>query len=136
MTSDDRVQREDDNNEVTALPVRNAMHYDSGVFERVDWTHGASHMQANHGTTPEIATEALGDPDRVVIDPDYNSTSGKSVRIIGFSTTADELITVMVVVDDGVEYGANGWASNAKDRRIYNEGSYQAGEGEVDGQDD
>lgn len=112
------------------------MHYDDGVFERVDWTHGAAHMQANHGITPEVANEALEDPDRVVIAPDYNSRSGHSVRIIGFSTTADEVITVIAVVDDGVEYGANGWASNAKDRRIYNEGSYAAEEGEVDGQED
>ena len=135
MTSDDPTQP-GNSNEVTPLPIRNAMHYDSRVFERVDWTHGASHMQANHGITPEIADEALGDPDRVVITPDYNSRSGKSVRIIGFSTTADELITVIVVVDKGVEYGANGWVSNAKDRRIYNEGSYQAEEGEVDGPED
>ncbi len=55
-----------------------------------------------------------------MIDPDHNSTSGKSVRIIGFSATADELITVIVVVDEGVEYDANGWASNTKDPHIYN----------------
>ena len=135
MTPDDQSQPGDDAKEVTFLPIRNAMHYDSGVFECVDWTHGAAHMQANHGNTPEVANEALGDPDRVLIDPDYNSTSGQSVRIIGFSTTADEVITVVVVVDDGVEYGANGWSSNAKDRRIYHEGSYEAEEGEVDGQE-
>jgi hypothetical protein len=134
MTPDDQTQPADDDNEVTPLPIRNAMHYDGGVFERVDWTHGAAHMQANHGITPEVANEALGDPDRVVIAPDYNSRSGQSVRIIGFSTTADEVITVIVVVDDGVAFGANGWASNAKDRRIYNEGSSAAEEGEVDGQ--
>ncbi|MEI2671115.1 MAG: hypothetical protein V9G13_08295 [Marmoricola sp.] len=71
-----------------------------------------------------------------MIDPDHNSTSGKSVRIIGFSATADELITVIVVVDEGVEYGANGWASNTKDSHIYNEGSYQTEAGEGDGQAD
>ena len=38
-----------------------------------------------HGITPAIADEALEDPNRVMIDPDYNSESGKSVRIIGFS---------------------------------------------------
>lgn len=35
-------------NEVTPLPTRNEIHYDSGVFERVDWTHGAAHMRAKH----------------------------------------------------------------------------------------
>lgn len=93
-------------------------------------------MWANHGITPEVANEALGDPDRVVIAPDYNSRSGQSVRIIGFSTTADEPITVIVVVDDGVGYGANGWASHAKDRRLYNEGNYETEEEETDGQED
>lgn len=136
MKPDDRKRPEDDSNGVTPLPIRNAMHYDRRVFERVDWTHGAAHMQANHGITATVADEALGDPDRVVIDPDYNSRSGQSVRIIGFSTTADELITVIVVVDDGVEYGANGWASNTKDRRIYDGGGYEAEEGEGDGQED
>ena len=61
-----------------------------------------------------------------MIAPDYNSISRKSVRIIGLSTIADALITVIVVVDDGVACGASGWASNANDRRIYNAGSYQA----------
>jgi hypothetical protein len=135
MTSDEQTEPGDEA-EVTPLPIRNAMHYGSRVFERVDWTHGAVHMHTSHGITPEVANEALGDPDRVIIAPDYNSRSGQSVRIIGFSTTADDLITVIVVVDDGVEYGANGWVSNAKDRRIYNQGSYDAEEGDVDEPED
>jgi hypothetical protein len=136
MTPDEEPESGGEASRVTPLPICNAMHYDSRVFERVDWTHGAPHMEASHGITPQFADEALGDPDRVVIDPDYNSRSGQSVRIIGFSTTADDLITVIVVVNDGVEYGANGWVSNAKDRRIYHDGSYDAEEGEVDGQED
>jgi len=72
--------------------------------------------------TPEDADEALLDPVRIVIDPDYNSTSGRSVRIIGFSRSVDDLITVIVLEDEGVMYGANAWRSNAKDRRIYEEG--------------
>ena len=57
-----------------------------------------------------------------MIDPDYNSTSGRSVRIIGFSKTADDLITVIVLRDDDVTYGVNAWRSNGRDRRIYQEG--------------
>ena len=72
------------------------------------------------------ADEALNDPERVVIDPDYNSKSGLSVRIIGFSETANALLTVIVIEDEdedeGHEYGVNGWHSNAKDHRIYEEG--------------
>ena len=136
MTSDEGTRPVDEGREVTSLPIRNAIHYTNRVFERVDWSHGATHMQTNHGITPEVANEAFGDPNRVVIDPDYNSRSGKSVRIIGFSTTADDIITVIVVAEDGVEYGANGWVSNANDRRIYNDGSYDAEEGEADEQED
>lgn len=62
------------------------------------------------------------DPERIVIDPDYNSTGGRSVRIIGFSKTADDLITVTVLNDEGVTYGVDAWQSNARDRRIYQEG--------------
>ena len=72
--------------------------------------------------TPEEADEALLDPERVVIDPDYNSTSGRSIRVIGFSITVDDLVTVIVLEDDGVVYGVNAWRSNLKDRRIYEEG--------------
>lgn len=58
------------------------------------------------------------------MDPDYDSTSGRSVRIIGFSTLAEDIVTVIVVEDGDVEYGVNGWVSNAKDRHIYNADSY------------
>lgn len=66
-----------------------------------------------------------------MIDPDYNSESGRTVRIIGFSVTADEVITVIVLENDGTEYGVNGWAANEKDRRFY-----AGSEGEADEQRD
>lgn len=99
------------------------MHYDDRVFERVDWSHRGAYMQRKHGISPAIANEALDDPNRVVIDPDYNSESGRSVRIIGFSVAADDVITVIVLEDDGIEYGVNGWTANAKDRGLYATGS-------------
>lgn len=64
----------------------------------------------------------LLDPERIVIDPDDNSASGRSVRVIGFSMLADDLITVIVLTDEGVTYGVNAWRSNPRDRRIYQEG--------------
>ena len=118
----------DDIVEPTPLPHRNAMHYDGRVFERVDWAQRGAYMKRKHGVTPAIADEALEDPNRVVIDPDYNSDSGKSVRIIGFSVTADVVITVIVLENDGTEYGVNGWAANQRDRRYYADQS----EGEAD----
>lgn len=85
-------------------------------------------MQRKHGTTPEVADDALGDASRVLIDPDYNSTSGESIRIIGYSTLADDIITVIVLEHEGTEHGVNGWSANAKDRRIYNGGTYDGEE--------
>lgn len=79
-------------------------------------------MQKRHGITPEVPNDALGDADRVVIDPGYHSAIGRSVRIIGMSVLAEEVIAVIVLGDDGVEYGVNGWVANEKDRRLYNEG--------------
>jgi hypothetical protein len=105
------------------IPKRNEMHYDDRAFERVDWSRRGVYMRQRHGITPEVATDALGDPNRVLIDPDYNSTSGRSIRIIGFSTLAEELITVIVLENDGTEYGVNGWTANEKDRRLYAAGS-------------
>lgn len=122
----------DEIEESQPLPFRNAMHYDGRVFERVDWSQRGAYMQRKHGIAPAIAEEALEDPNRVVIDPDYNSESGRSVRIIGFSVTADDVITVIVLENDGTEYGVNGWTANDKDRRFYAAGS----EGEADEQRD
>lgn len=104
------------------------MHYAREVFERVDWSHRGAYMKQRHGITPEVADDALGDPNRVVFDPDYNSASRGSVRIIGYSAVADDIITVIVLEEDGIEYGANGWVANEKDRRIYGE----AGDGGTD----
>jgi hypothetical protein len=78
-------------------------------------------MHDRDGITPEVANDALGDASRVVIEPDYNSTSGRSVRIIGFSVIAAEIITVIVLEDEGIEHGVNGWRANEKDRRLYQE---------------
>lgn len=98
------------------------MHYDSAVFERVDWSERGNYMERKHGVSPEVADDALADPNRVVIDPDYNSTSGRSIRIVGYSPIADNVIAVIVLEDGGIEYGVNGWVANEKDRRLYAEG--------------
>jgi hypothetical protein len=61
------------------------------------------------------------------IDPDPASASGRSVRVIGHSSTADDVLTVILLPADtdpddrptGEWWGANAWPSNARDRRIY-----------------
>ena len=92
------------------------------MYGHADWSHRGDYIVAKHGVTPEEADEALLDPERIVIDPDYNSTSGRSVRIIGFSQTADDLLTVIVLTDEGVTYGVNAWRSNGRALRIYEKG--------------
>jgi len=91
------------------------------MFSNVDWSERDAYMFARHGVTTAQAEEALADPERVVINPDYASKTGQSVRIIGYSESLDKVLTIIVVVDDGHEYGANGWESNARDRYIYHQ---------------
>lgn len=65
-------------------------------------------MQARHGVSVEAANEALADPRAAVADPDYASQSGRSVRTIGWSTSARRLLTIITVAEDEVTYGING----------------------------
>lgn len=89
------------------------------MFGHADWSPRGDYIVAKHGVTPEEVDEALADPERIVIDPDYNSTSGRSVRIIGFSQTVGDVLTVIVLTEGDVTYGVNAWRSNSRDRRIY-----------------
>lgn len=91
------------------------------AFEQVDWSKRSEYIRAKHGTSPDQANEALADPDRLVLDPDPSSQSGQSVRIIGWSRSADKLLTVIVLANDGIEYGVNCWPANERDQRLYGE---------------
>ncbi|WP_322859615.1 transposase [Mycobacterium europaeum] len=84
-----------------------------------DWTHRRDYIAAKHSVTAEQADEALDDPNAVTFDPDYNSTSGESVRTIGYSTSARAVLAVITVEDDGIVYGANAWKANSRDRSYY-----------------
>ena len=72
--------------------------------------------------TTDTADEALDDPDRVTLDPDPASKSGESVRVIGYSSSAADLVTVITLDYEGTTHGVNGWLSNDLDRRRYREG--------------
>lgn len=89
------------------------------MADDVDWSHGVAHMWGNHGVSVSQASEALADPDRVLIQPDYNSRSGNSDRVIGYSHSFEDLLTIILVRNEGAVYGANGWRSNDKDRALY-----------------
>jgi uncharacterized DUF497 family protein len=87
----------------------------------VDWSKRAEYMYCRHGITPAQANEALADPDRLVLDPDPASKSGRGTRTIGYSPTAGALVTVILVEDKGTIYGSNGWRSSPTDQRRYRE---------------
>lgn len=91
------------------------------MFEDVDWSYRAGYMFEKHGVTAEQANEALRDPMRAVVDPDYASKSGEGTRIIGYSPSFGDVLSIIVVLHGGREYGANGWRANDKDRAIYRE---------------
>ena len=76
---------------------------------------------AKHGLTPEVADEDFADPNRLVIDPDPASISGRTIRIIGWSSSIRALVTVIVLPDEGEAWGVNAWPSNSTDQRRYRE---------------
>lgn len=87
----------------------------------MDWSYRADYMRERHGIEVDWADEALEDPDALRIDPDPASRSGRSVRIIGYSTAAGSLVTVITVEEAGITYSVNGWRSNPIDIRRYRE---------------
>jgi uncharacterized DUF497 family protein len=90
--------------------------------EEVDWSHRNDYIRERHGVEADWADEALSDPDALQIDPDPSSLSGRSVRTIGYSPTAADLLTVITLTEGDVTYGVNAWRSNDTDRRRYREG--------------
>ena len=96
------------------------VYYTHAVDEGIDWRHRGDYI-AKHGLTPDLADEAFADPNRLVIDPDPASVSGRTIRVIGWSSTMRALITVIILPDEGVVWGVNAWPSNSTDQRRYRE---------------
>lgn len=86
----------------------------------LDWTHRGGYI-AKHGVTPRLANEAWQDPERLVINPDPSSSSGRTIRVVGWSITLGGLITVITLPDGDVTWGVNAWPSNSTDQRRYRE---------------
>jgi uncharacterized DUF497 family protein len=82
-------------------------------------------MWDNHKVSVDEANEALDDVDAVWFDPDPKSKSGTSIRVIGYSATRAQILTIILVREAGVDWvwGANGWPSNSTDRAKYKEGN-------------
>jgi hypothetical protein len=80
-------------------------------------------MLENHKITVTEADEAIRDVDALWFDPDPHSKSGRSIRVIGYSYSRQAILTVILVRrGDSSYWGANGWESNASDRRRYERG--------------
>lgn len=88
--------------------------------EGADWRHRGDYI-AKHGLTPAAADEALGDPNRLVIDPDPASRSGRTVRVIGWSTSLRSFVTVIILSEGDMTWGVNAWPSSSTDQRRYRE---------------
>ncbi|MGH3612701.1 MAG: hypothetical protein ACRDRK_08905 [Pseudonocardia sp.] len=66
---------------------------------------------------------AWDDPDRIVDEPDSQSTHANSVRVVGYSLSAAMVITVVALRDPhGVLHGASAWRTTGRPRRQYREG--------------
>lgn len=72
-----------------------------------------------HDLTRVMVREALDDPDLATIRPDPTSRSGESFRVIGYSSTSRQLLTVVLVDHDDIVYCATAWKSKASEIRIY-----------------
>ncbi|GAA4730851.1 hypothetical protein GCM10023216_23420 [Isoptericola chiayiensis] len=92
-----------------------------------DWRHRSEHIRTRtdrygpgeQNIEPAWANEAYADPYAVEFRPDFASTSGQSVRTIGWSDTAGFLITVITVEDSENLWGATAWKSDTGDQRRY-----------------
>ncbi len=97
------------------------------MAERIDWAKRASYVRSRHGLETTWANEAANDPGAAWLSPDPTSASGLSVRVIGYSPSANGILTVILLnadtdpadPPDGDWWGANAWRSSARDQRIY-----------------
>lgn len=99
-------------------------------IEEVDWLHRGDYIRTRSSrkgsgefdVEPEWATEAALDQDRLIaLDP--ASKSGQTVRVVGWSSGARRVLTVLLLPKDhpptGAWWGANAWAANSRDSRLY-----------------
>ena len=78
-------------------------------------------MLDGHGITVRIADAAVADVDALWLDPDPGSKSGLSVRVIGYSHSAREVVTVILLPGPGDDCyeGINGWPTVGRQRIEY-----------------
>ena len=95
----------------------------------IDWSRRVGYVRSRHGVEPDCADEAVDDDHAVWLRPDPACRTGHSVRVIGYSSTAAAVLTVILVnpevdstdLPDGEWWGANAWVANERDLRLYGE---------------
>ncbi len=101
------------------------------VHVEVEWdAESAEHIRTRSaryvGSTdiePEWTTEAVNDPDRLVDEPDPKSAHANSARVVGYSPTAQMVVTVVALRDaHGLLHGASAWKTTGAALRQYLEG--------------
>lgn len=112
------------------LAVKLKRHTMYGV-ERIEWDAESAHhirtRSARYDSALDIepawTTEVVADPDRLVDEPDPRSAHANSVRIVGYSPTAQTVVTVVALRDRaGVLHGASAWKTTGAPLRQYSEG--------------
>jgi hypothetical protein len=102
----------------------------SYMAERIEWSDDAARHIRTRSTRypgdtdiePAWTAEAVNDPRRLVAEPDPKSAHINSVRTIGYSSTAQVVITVCALRDArGVQHGATAWKTRRTDLRQYHE---------------
>lgn len=92
-------------------------------IDEVDWTHRADYIRtrSQRKGRPEWATEAALDPRRLV--GDGRSASGETIRVVGWSALADEVLTVLLPPKEhpptGDWWGVNAWRADDREERKY-----------------
>lgn len=87
----------------------------------VDWSERGLHMWRRHAISEQMTDEAIADAVAVWLDPDPRSKSGRGIRVIGYSVTCEQVLTVILLPQgsDGSYWGVNGWPSNGRDLWAY-----------------
>ena len=98
-------------------------------IEEVDWTHRADYIRTRSlrkgrpefDVEPEWATQAALDPKGLV--GDGRSESGETIRVVGRSVLAKEVLTVLLLPKEhppaGDWWDVNAWKANNGERREY-----------------
>ena len=72
------------------------------MLVRVDWSKRADYIRTRHAVEPSWANEAVEDDHVVWLQPDPASRNGHSVPVVGYSTSAQQVLTV-ILVEAGVD---------------------------------